>query len=251
MGLLDKLEQGLERAVRGIFTTGRSSVQPVELAAAIRRHMDNNAYALSEIRTVAPNVFTIQLSETDFAKAQGWGTALAEELCDVVIDHARANNYTLYGSIRVSFTQNIELKRGSFEIETAVEKGQVSKADNIPESAPAASAPAQPTQPVHPPTRYQPVLEVDGQRHALGSGPLTLGRGEDAGITVHDTGVSRKHLEIRPAGRNWQAVDLGSTNGSYLNGNRLSAPTNLQDGAVLTLGRTRVVFRMLPIKGDR
>ncbi|MFC0582465.1 FhaA domain-containing protein [Micrococcoides hystricis] len=244
MGLLDNLERGLEKAVRGLFSAGRGSVQPVELAAAIRRHMDNNSYALSEVRTVAPNVFTVRLSETDFEKAQQWGTTLAEELCDVVIDHARANGYTLYGAIRVSFTQDLELRRGSFEIDTAVEKGDSPKAATP-------SAPPAPAAPKQAPTRYEPVLEIDGQRHGLGSSAITIGRGDDADITVNDTGVSRKHLQISPSGGGWQANDLGSTNGTYLNGERLNTPTTLHDGSVLTLGRTRVVFRQVPIKAGR
>lgn len=244
MGLLDNLERGLEKAVRGLFSAGRGTVQPVELAAAIRRHMDNNSYALSEVRTVAPNVFTVRLSEADFAKAQQWGTALAEELCDVVIDHARANGYTLYGAIRVSFTQDLQLRRGDFEIDTAVEKGDSPKAATA-----ATPPPAAPAAPQRTPTRYESVLEINGQRHSLGSAAVTIGRGDDADITVDDTGVSRKHLQIRPAGSGWQANDLGSTNGTYLNSQRLSAPSTLQDGSVLTLGRTRVVFRQLPIQG--
>ena len=98
MGLLDKVERGIEKAVRGVFSTGsRAQVEPVEIASRLRSEVDNKALTIAVGRTLAPNVFDVLLSSDDFQRAQEWGTPLAEELCDVVINHVRSQGYTLQG----------------------------------------------------------------------------------------------------------------------------------------------------------
>ena len=63
---------------------------------------------------------------------------------------------------------------------------------------------------------------------------------------VDDTGVSRRHLEIRTEGGTTTAVDLGSTNGSYVNGHKVAGSMELTDGSTITMGRTKIIFRLLP-----
>lgn len=234
MGILDNVERGLEKMVRGAFATGsRSEVQPVEIASALRRELDNKSITLAEGRTLAPNVFTARLSDTDFGHAQEWGATLAEELCDVVIKHVNSQHYALQGPVKVSFTRDSELKAGVFEIDSRTEKQ---------------SGPRQPTPaaPGRRPTRLQPVLDLDGQRYSINAGSVILGRSSDADILVDDTGVSRRHLEIRTRNGIIHAVDLGSTNGSYVNGQRVQGETELTDGSTITMGRTRMIFRLVP-----
>ncbi|MBG6191447.1 hypothetical protein IWX64_002409 [Arthrobacter sp. CAN_A212] len=236
MGILDNVERGLEKMVRGAFSTGsRSQVQPVEIASALRRELDNKSITLTEGRTLAPNVFTARLSDSDFALAQEWGSTLAEELCDVVIKHVNSQGYTLRGPVKVSFTRDAELKAGVFEVDSATEK----------QAGP--RRPTTPNAPTRQPTRLQPVLDLDGQRYSLNAGSIILGRSSEADILVDDTGVSRKHLEIRTQGGSTRAVDLGSTNGSYVNGQRVQGETDLSDGSIITMGRTRMTFRLIPV----
>ena len=236
MGILDNVERGLEKMVRGAFSTGsRSQVQPVEIASALRRELDNKSLTLAQGRTLAPNVFTARLSDPDFALAQEWGAPLAEELCDVVIRHVNSQNYTLHGPVRVSFTRDSDLKPGVFEIDSATEKQS-------------AQRPSAPSAPSRQPTRYQPVLELDGQRYSLNVGSVVLGRSSEADILIDDTGVSRRHLEIRTSQGRSHAVDLGSTNGSYVNGQRVQGEAELTDGSVITMGRTRMSFRLVPMQ---
>ena len=66
MGLFDRVEGKLERAYNGIFARAfRAEVQPVEIASAIRRAMDDRASHAGRGRAIVPNVFTIELSDTD------------------------------------------------------------------------------------------------------------------------------------------------------------------------------------------
>jgi Protein of unknown function (DUF3662)/FHA domain len=240
MGLLDKVERGIEKAVRGVFSTGsRAQVEPVEIASRLRRELDHKSLTVSAGRTLAPNVFDVQLSESDFGRAQEWGTPLAEELCDVVINHVRSQGYTLQGPVRISFRRAEELRAGDFEIASSTEKS------NGASAAPAAR-PAMPAAPTRQPVRLQPVLDIDGQRYSLNAPSIVLGRSSEADILVDDTGVSRRHLEIRTESGVSSAVDLGSTNGSYVNGHKVAGSTELADGSTITMGRTKIIFRLLP-----
>ncbi|MEV4899747.1 DUF3662 and FHA domain-containing protein [Citricoccus sp. NPDC055426] len=123
MGLLDNLERGLEKAVQSAFSAGGSrAVKPVEIANALRLAMDDESMVLSEGRTFVPNVFTIRFATADFDQARKWGSALAEELCDEAIRHARDQGYTLHGPVRVTFVEDAELRAGKLDIETASDK---------------------------------------------------------------------------------------------------------------------------------
>lgn len=233
MGLLDRLERGIEKAVHGVFSTGsKGQVQPVEIASRLRREMDRQSFSLDQDRTLAPNVFEAHLSDADFERAREWGQPLAEELCDVAVKHARSQGYTLQGPVRFSFRHDASLKAGEFEVVSSTAKGQ--------------SRPNVPAAPTRQPTSLVPVLEIDGQRYSLNADSVVLGRSNEADIVVDDTGVSRRHLEIRRDGGTTYAVDLGSTNGSYINGQRLQGSAALHDGTAITMGRTKIVFRMLP-----
>ena len=273
MGFWTGLENGIEKAVRTAFTAGsRRRVEAVEIASALRRELDQESFTVSGGRTMAPNVFTVQFSDDDFPRAQEWGVQLAEELCDVVIRHARSQAYTLQGAVRVSFTRESELEAGEFEIVSSFERtstpeapadaGTSARAPQPPAPAPHAQArgtrPAdddartaahEPAAPVSP--HLVPVIEVGSERFSLNAPSVSVGRSAEADITVEDTGVSRKHLEIRRQGQNWLAVDLGSTNGSSVDGQRIHGRAQLVDGSVITMGRTRLVFRLLVPKERR
>jgi hypothetical protein len=240
MGLLDKVERGIEKAVRGVFSTGsKAQVEPVEIASRLRREVDHKAITIAAGRTLAPNVFDVLLSDDDFQRAQEWGTPLAEELCDVVINHVRSQGYTLQGPVRISFRRDEAHRPGDFEITSKTEKASSPAAAPAPRS----NVPAAPSRQ---PTRLQPVLDIDGQRYSLNAPSIVLGRSSEADILVDDTGVSRRHLEIQTAGGTTTAVDLGSTNGSYVNGHKVAGSMELTDGSTITMGRTKIIFRLLP-----
>jgi hypothetical protein len=240
MGLLDKVERGIEKAVRGVFSTGsRGQVEPVEIASHLRREVDNKALTIAAGRTLAPNVFDVLLSIDDFQRAQEWGTPLAEELCDVVINHVRSQGYTLQGPVRISFRRDEDHRAGDFEIKSRTEKAGGSPLQPATQGT-------RPTPPARQPSRLQPVLDIDGQRYSLNASSVVLGRSSEADILIDDTGVSRRHLEIRSGQGTAQAIDLGSTNGSYVNGHKVVGTSELSDGATITMGRTKIIFRFLP-----
>lgn len=239
MGLLDKVERGIEKAVRGVFSTGsRAQVEPVEIASRLRTEVDNKAITIAAGRTLAPNVFDVLLSSDDFQRAQEWGTPLAEELCDVVINHVRSQGYTLQGPVRISFRRDEEHRAGNFDITSRTEKSSAPAQPGAHGNLPAA--------PTRRPAQLQPVLDIDGQRYSLNAPSIVLGRSSEADILIDDTGVSRRHLEILTGPGTAQAIDLGSTNGSYVNGQKIVGGSELADGATIMMGRTKIIFRLLP-----
>lgn len=95
-----------------------------------------------------------------------------------------------------------------------------------------------------PPARQSgAVLVVDdgNKRHELRRGSNVIGRGSDADLQLLDQGISRRHVDIQFDGNVATAYDLGSTNGTSVNGHDVSSQM-LRHGDVLRLGHTRIVF---------
>lgn len=223
MGLLDSFERGLERAVNGAFAkTFKSGLQPVEITSALKRELDTKAVVVSRDRILVPNKFTVHLSRSDYDRMLSLGATLTDELTQLVQQHAAAQHYSFAGGISITLSPDDQLAEGIIDITSVNVKGAVS---------------------------WTPVLDIGGKRHPLRKARTIIGRGSDADITIDDTGTSRKHVEILWDGKRGQVNDLGSTNGSKLNGERVSkAP--LPPDSVIEIGRTRIVFRVLAQSAD-
>jgi diguanylate cyclase (GGDEF)-like protein len=82
-----------------------------------------------------------------------------------------------------------------------------------------------------------------GCRYPLGEGTLTLGRGEDCDIRLHDHSVSRRHARIEPCEDGFYVFDQQSTNGTFVNDKQLAPSWLLQDGDYLRVGNC--IYRYL------
>lgn len=224
MGALDRFERKVERAVSGAFAKAfKSEVKPVELASALRKEADTSAAIVGRGRTLVPNAYLITLGEADYDRFASWEDSLVAELEDAVTQHARQQRYAFVGPVSVQIEQADDLDTGVFRIRGARMKGSV---------APATAAVA---------TVSHPVLDIDGRRYQLNNKRTVLGRGTDCDIVLDDPGVSRHHAEVTLDGGRANLRDLGSTNGSFLDGERVTA-ARLVDGSAITLGRTRILF---------
>jgi FHA domain-containing protein len=72
----------------------------------------------------------------------------------------------------------------------------------------------------------------------LDGSPVVLGRGADATIRLDDDYVSTRHARFVPSGDDWYVEDLGSTNGTYIGSQRITAPTHVTTGVQVRLGKT-------------
>jgi hypothetical protein len=223
VGILDSFERGLERAVNGAFAkTFKSGLQPIEITAALRRELDTKAVVVARDRILVPNRFTVRLAPGDFERMNGLGEALIDELTGLVQQHAAAQHYQFAGGISIALANDPSLSEGMIELESGNVKGNVS---------------------------WTPVLDIAGKRYPITRSRTIIGRGSEADITVDDSGISRKHVEVLWDGSRAQVNDLGSTNGSQLNGAPVTkAP--LQPDSVISIGRTRIVFRVLAQSAD-
>lgn len=219
MGLLDNFERGLERAVNGAFAkTFRSGVQPVEISSALRRELDTKAAVVSRERILVPNEFTVRLAPPDFTRMNDVGRPLIDELTQMAHQHAVAQNYSFSGPVTIRLQQDGTLSTGILQIDSTTVQRDVA---------------------------WIAVLDMGSQRHRLQRGRTVIGRGSDADITIADTGTSRKHVEVLWDGKHAQATDLGSTNGSKLNGQHFQQAI-VEPDSTIEIGRTRMVFRVIP-----
>jgi len=222
MGLLDRFEQRVDRMVNGAFAKAfKSEVQPIELGAALQKEMDDRSAIVSRGRTVVPNAFTIALAVEDYDRLAVYSEALQGELITLARDYAQEQRYTFLGPISVTMQLDDDLDTGLFRV--------------ISEAMPARN-------PVAPNTQAgQRKLVAAGADYPLRTGTTRLGRGADADIRIDDPGVSRHHADIL-VGTDTVLRDLGSTNGTYVNGMQISEVV-LRDGATIRLGSTSMTFR--------
>ncbi len=240
MGMLQRFESRLEQAVSGAFAKAfRSAVQPVELAAALQREVDNSAQILSRNRRLVPNQFHVELSPQDHERLAPYSSTLVQELTDMLRDHADEQSYLFTGPISITFDERSDLSTGRFRVRSAA----LAKVTPVSEGSITDTAVR----------RANVILEVNGMRHPLDPPGIVVGRGTDADLRINDPGVSRRHAEIRVhandrTGTQVSVVDLGSTNGMLVNGSKAQQAT-LDDGATIKIGNTTMTVRFLPQSG--
>jgi hypothetical protein len=210
-----------------------------------------------------PNEYTLYLSPADRKQFAGYEGSLVGELQEYLAEHARREQYALLTPPHVVITEDDDLAVGEFGIATRmVPASEEASAEEPPRVRPAETmiyrAPgADPAPPVTPPVPVTPLtpepepepepepreiytLSVDRKVHELVKERVVLGRSRDADVRIADLNVSRKHAEVRQRGDEYVVVDLGSTNGTLLNGKPVER-ASLKEGDVITLGSTDVV----------
>ena len=225
MSVLDRFENSVEGAVNGVFSKfGSKDLQPVDLSSALEREIDNEAMPVGRDRTVAPNEYRFKLSTPDFDHIEQWGSeTLADELADNLTNYARSQHYAFVGPVVVIFEEDLDLAKGSFKLTAASVQGNAVPVTTNEQS------------------QDCPLLEINGSQYLLTPEKTVLGRGSGCDIVIDDPGISRKHLEIDITPNGVIARDLGSTNGTYVEGHQVPAAT-LLDGNTITIGRTRILY---------
>jgi hypothetical protein len=269
MGVLDRFEKRLDRLVNGAFArTFKAEVEPVEVAAALQRECDDRAAIVDRTRRMVPNVFIVELGPHDFERLAPYAVPLGTEFASMVREHAEEVGYAFFGPVQVDLEQADDLDTGLFRIRSEVNAA----------APPAAAPPAPPQRPPTPPAAPAPALaqppqvrpllepaldwavppivtdrphavpipvsalELDGRRFVLQHPSTTIGRAPECDIQIDDPGISRTHARIDLDGPP-VVVDLGSTNGTWVDGRRVQQ-AELRDGAALAIGSTTFVVRL-------
>jgi FHA domain-containing protein len=213
---LKQFEQRLERLVEGVFAkTFRSGLEPVELGRRLTREMDKERI-VGVNGLVAPNHFSVTLSADDCRRFDSVAEALARELAEAVREHARDEGYSFMGPIQVELDEDPSLGKGEFLVASAMVE------------APGGAA-------------VGSLALGDGRRVVIGEDPVGIGRLPECDIVLSDPNVSRRHAEVRRRGNDFVVVDLGSTNGTKVNGAGVRERV-LVDGDDITVGGTHIRF---------
>jgi hypothetical protein len=235
MGMLQRFEDRLEQAVSGAFAKAfRSAVQPVEIAAALQREVDNSAQILSRDRRLVPNTFSVELSTVDYQRLEPYSKTLTDELIDMLREHAEEQRYVFAGPVSIDFGEEADLVTGRFRVRSSATAQVVASGGRSGRSSGRAARKATVS------------IEVNGSNHALTPPGLVLGRGSEADLRINDPGVSRRHVEFRVSGDRDKpevtVADLGSTNGTLVDGRRVKE-AQVRDGATVRIGSTDVRVR--------
>ena len=206
---LQRFEQRLERLVEGVFAKAfRSGLQPVELGRRLVREMDLHR-TLGVRGTLVPNRFVIAVGPADRERLAAIEQTLVAELIDTARQHARQQGYRFAGLVSVDLVTEPHLGPGSFRVTGEMAEGGPSGAVVLP----------------------------NGTRIGIADEPITVGRGSDCDLVLDDPTVSKHHLELRRQGADVVLVDLGSTNGTRVNGAGIRDRV-LADGDEVRLGAT-------------
>ena len=211
-----QFEQRLERLVEGVFAkTLRSGLEPVEIAHRLTREMDLHR-SMGVNGLMAPNHFNVAVSAADKSNFASYEQALLRELSEAVREHARDENYGFVGPVHVEIEEDPGLGAGEFLVSSEMQE------------APGGVA-------------VGSLLLSDGRRIPVGEDPISIGRLPECDVVLSDPNVSRRHAEVRRRGNEFIVIDLGSTNGTRVNGAGVKE-RRLNDGDKITLGGTQILF---------
>lgn len=218
MGFLDSFERSVERLVGGAFAKAFSAgVHPLEIVAALKREMDSRAKSASRTRTVAPHLYSCGLSTEDHARLTRLGEPFLQEITGALADYAEVRGYGLADRLSVTLAVTGSLSEGMTEV-TSTPVG---------------------------PVVWIPTLTWDSVSYPVVKKSTMIGRGTDSDVHVVARGVSRHHAEVRWDGKRAEVVDLGSTNGTRLDGERVTRAA-LPDRCTLVMGQARILFEVVP-----
>lgn len=215
---LQQFERRLEQLVEGVFArAGRGGLQPVELGRRMSREMDLER-SVGVRGLTAPNHFVIELAAADVERFEAFGDALTEELAEGAREHARSEGYRFLGSVVVELQADPSLSAGVFRVTARTEAGAGGMRPSF--------------------------LLPDGRRATMGEETFTIGRLPECSVVLDDPNASRRHAELVRRDGTVVLVDLGSTNGTLVNG----APVHevpLADGDEVTIGATVLRYELI------
>ena len=261
MGFLRLIEKRMESLVEGVFGRAfKRQVHPVEIAKGITKQMDENRM-VSVSRTYAPNDFTIHLSKDDTESIQAYQSALRDELIQYASTHAQNKNYHLMTPPKIRFVTEDSLRFGEFGVTAKLTGGDGPREKDAPDDTsgqtrifrPAPQGEGQGTAAIsaeeakrHGLAREVVELVLEDKTYPLeGRGPWSVGRSAENNIVISNPNVSRRHSRLSRSENGFVVEDLGSTNGTLLDGAPIDRE-RIESGDELTFGgvTARFVRRM-------
>ncbi len=258
MSVLQRFEKRLEGLVEGAFAkVFKGVVHPVEILNAMQREAEAHKAILAGGRTLVPNRYVIDLSPYDHSRLAPYAAALAQELAQSQAEFIGEQGWTVYGDVIVEIERGDGLDTGMFRVTAEVYTGADMAPPNPydagmqgggygagagPYAGQQAGGDGPPMGGGGPACNAR-LVSSDGRTYPLSIGSTVIGRGDQANLRLPDVGISRRHARIDFDGAQVVLTDLGSTNGTSVNGQRVSAVA-LNPGDMIQLGTTTLTFRV-------
>lgn len=253
VSVLQRFEKRLEGLVEGAFAkVFKGVVHPVEILNAMQREAEAHKAILAGGRTLVPNRYVIDLSPYDHSRLAPYAAALAQELAQSQAEFIGEQGWTVYGDVIVEIERGEGLDTGMFRVTAEVYTGGDVAPQQAYEAPPAYQSYDQGGYQQGPPggqggpggpARNVRLVSGDGRSYPLSIGSTVIGRGDQANLRLPDVGISRRHARLDFDGAQVVLTDLGSTNGTMVNGQRVSAVA-LNPGDMIQLGTTTLTFRV-------
>jgi hypothetical protein len=260
LGFLKHIEKRMESLVEGVFGRAfRRQIHPVEIAKGLTKQMDEGRM-VSISRTYAPNDFTVHLSKEDTESIRAYQASLKDELIQYASTHAENKNYHLMTPPRIRFETEDTLRFGEFGVtakltggdgprekgapqdtsgQTRIFRTEESSGGEIDQGTATISADEARR---HGLAREIVEVALGDEKHQLeGRGPWSVGRSQENDIVINDPNVSRRHAKISRADNGFVVEDLGSTNGTLLDGAPIDRE-RIEGGDELTFGQSTARF---------
>lgn len=215
---LRRFERRLENLVEGTFArVFKSGLTPLEIGRRIVREIDENQTVAVDGALAVPNHYWVYVSTADHTRFAEVETQLTNELIEAARTHIGDEGYRVLGPVSVTLVEAADYPEGTLQVQAQWREGVGNQT--------AAS-----------------VVLATGERFPVGN-PFTIGRLPGLSLVLTDENVSRNHavIELTPTG--WLVRDLGSTNGTSVNGNKIQE-SPLNDGDAIVFGATDATFEL-------
>lgn len=250
MGIFSRLEAFLERLFEAPAGRLGASLQPISLAKRIERAMDTTK-TFGEAGVIVPNRYEVYLNPADYATFESYRASLEDDLAHGVMARARRDRYHLITRPTVQITVDSAVPRGDIRVAASV-TDDAGERVTLKRPAPASGDTVifvRPGHEVAPPesaTRAYLLVRTEGAalvQFDLGAALIGIGRASDNDVIVDDEQVSRHHCQLKLQHGAYSFADLGSRNGSMVNGQPVGEIA-LGPGDLIQIGATRIEFQV-------
>ena len=211
-----------------------SAIRPLNLGRELLGLIDS----MDKSSPLNPD-FVVNLNATDYEAFADIEKHLLRELAEAATQFAERNDLRHQAPISVILRVDDAIKVGSFSITNEIEReimtdaGAVAKVSDVAE--PMNSSPRL--------VEAALVLQ-SGERITLDTDSLKIGRQASCRIVFNDSNVSREHAQLRRSADGWKLLDLGSTNGTKINGVKITEEQLLVNGDELGFGTSSAKFEI-------
>jgi len=224
-----------------------AKLQPVQIAKRVIRAMESHQ-TISLSKTFVPNSYVVSLGPTDYAQFEQYRRSLERDLAETLLGAARERSFTLLAYPSVEIERDDDIPPGDIRVSCALVDASGEEVEADPKALGAVGSGHTMVLDREALLRERPrapkasLEQRDAAPVALGPDPVLIGRDEQNDVVLDDRRVSRKHAEIRLRLGRYTLFDLQSTNGTYVNGRRVTEKV-LDDGDTISVGGLELLFR--------